>query len=93
MQSTYQNQQKLLNRISLNQKEKISKKKIFKSKIKEIKEILCDSILDRNEKMEEIKINLYNPRNNLLKPKEDNYKPIRIGNLLVATTSTIKVME
>ena len=80
MQSTYQNQKEILNRISLNQKETRSKKKILKSKIKEIKEILCDSILDRNEKMEEIKINLYNPRNNLFKPKEDNYKPIRIGN-------------
>ena len=57
-----------------------SRKKILKSIIKEIKEILYDSILDRDEKIEEIKKTLYNPKNNLFKPKEDNYKPIRIGN-------------
>ena len=34
---------------------KPSKKKIFESKIKEIKEILHDSIIDRVEKIEEIK--------------------------------------
>ena len=34
---------------------KPSKKKIFKSIIKEIKEILHDPIIDRNEKIEEIK--------------------------------------
>ena len=59
---------------------KPSKKKILKSIIKEIKEILYDSILDRDEKIEEIKKTLYNPKNNLFKLKEDNYKPIRIGN-------------
>ena len=59
---------------------KPSKKKILKSKIKEIKEILYDLILDRDAKIEEIKKNLYGPKNNLFKPKEDNYKPVRIGN-------------
>ena len=33
---------------------KLSKKKILKSKIKEIKEILYDPILNRDEKIEEI---------------------------------------
>ena len=56
------------------------RKKILKSKIKEIKDILYDQILDRNEKIEEIKNNFYDPKNNLFKPKEDNYKPVRIGN-------------
>ena len=59
MQLIYQNQQKVIKRIFSNQKEKRpkkeSKKKIFKSKIKEIKEILYDPILDRDEKIEEIK--------------------------------------
>ena len=55
---------------------KSSKQKIFKSKLKEIKEILYDQILDRDEKIEEIKKILYDP----FKPKEDNYKPVRIGN-------------
>ena len=31
-------------------------------------------------KIEEIKKILFDPRNNLFKPKEDNYKPTRIGN-------------
>ena len=30
--------------------------------------------------MEEIKKILYDPENNIFKPKEDNYKPVRIGN-------------
>ena len=59
---------------------KPSKKKIFKSNIKEIKESLYDPILDRDAKIEEIKKILYDPKNNLLQPKEDNYKPVRIGN-------------
>ena len=48
--------------------------------MKEIKEILYDPILDRDEKIEEIKKILYVAKNNLFKPKEDNYKPVRIGN-------------
>ena len=59
---------------------KPSKKKILKSKMKEIKEVLYDPILDRDEQIEEIKKNLYDPKNNIFKPKEDNYKPVRIGN-------------
>ena len=59
---------------------KPSKKKILKSKMNEIKEILYDLILDRDEKIEEIKKILYDPKKNLFKPKEDNYQPIRIGN-------------
>ena len=55
-------------------------KKIFKSKVKEIKEILHNPIIDRNEKIEEVKKILYDPRNNLFKLKEYNYKPIKIGN-------------
>ena len=58
---------------------KPSKKKILKSKIKEIREILYDQILDRDEKIEEIKKSFYDPKNNLFKLKEDNYKPVRIG--------------
>ena len=58
---------------------KPSTKKIFKSIIKEIKEIIHDPIINRDEKIEEIKKNVY-PRNNLFKPEEDNYKPVRIGN-------------
>ena len=59
---------------------KPSKKKILKSIIKEIKEILYDSILDKDEKIEEIKKTLYHPKNNLFKAKKDNYKPERTGN-------------
>ena len=51
-----------------------------KSKMKENKLILYDPILDRNEKIEEIKKNFYDPKNNLFKLKEDNYKPVKIGN-------------
>ena len=60
---------------------KPSKKKILESIIKEIKEIFYDPITNRDEKIEEIKKKtLYDPKNNLIKPKEDNYKPTRIGN-------------
>ena len=59
---------------------KPSKKKIPKSKMKEIKEILYDPILDRDEKVEEIKKILYDSTKTFFKPKEDNYKPVRIGN-------------
>ena len=41
---------------------KPSKKKIFKSKIKEIKQILFDPIIDRDEKIEEIKKILLNQK-------------------------------
>ena len=58
---------------------KPSKKKIFKSKMKEIKEILHDPILDRDEKKEEIKKILYDSKNIFFKPKGDNCKPVRIG--------------
>ena len=58
---------------------KPSKKKILKSIIKEIKEIFHDPIINRNEKIEEIKKN-FNPKNNPFKPEEDNYKPVIIGN-------------
>ena len=42
--------------------------------------ILYDSILDRDEKIEEIKKSFYDSKNNFFKQKEDNYKPVRIGN-------------
>ena len=51
---------------------KSSKKKTLKSLIKQIKETLYDSILDRDEKIEEIKKTFYNPKNNIFKPKENN---------------------
>ena len=50
---------------------KPSKKKILKSKIKEIKEILHDPIIDSDEKIEKSKKILYDPKNILFKPKED----------------------
>ena len=59
---------------------KPSKKKILKSKMTEIKEIHYDPILDRDEKMEEIKKNAYDSKNSFFKSKKDNYKPVRIGN-------------
>ena len=43
---------------------KPSKKKILKSIIKQIKEIFHDPIINRDEKIEEIKKILYDPRNN-----------------------------
>ena len=42
--------------------------------------ILHDPIIDRNEKIEEIKKILFDSRNNLLKKEEDNYKPVKISN-------------
>ena len=36
--------------------------------------------MNGNKKIEEIKIILYDPRNNLFKPEENHYKPTRIGN-------------
>ena len=56
------------------------RKNLFKSKIEEIKEILHDPIINRNEKIEEIKKVSYDLRNNLFKPEKDHYKPVRIGN-------------
>ena len=55
-------------------------KKILKSIIKEMKETFHDSIMNRDEKIEGIKEIIYDLKNNLLKPKEDNYQPIKIGN-------------
>ena len=59
---------------------KHSKKKILKSIIKEIKEILHHPVIDRDEKIKEIKKILYDLRNNLSQQEEDSYKPERIGN-------------
>ena len=70
----------LINAISITKQTKNNKKNIFKSKRKEIKEILHDPIINRDEKIEEIKKNLGDPRNNLFKQEEDRYKPVRIGN-------------
>ena len=49
--------------------------------MKEINEILYDPVLDRGEKIEDIKKILHDSKNNFFKPKEDNYKPVRIGNV------------
>ena len=38
--------------------------------MKEIKEILPDPITNRDQKIEEIKTILYDPRNNLFKPEK-----------------------
>ena len=56
--------------------------KIFflESEIEEIKVILHDLILDRDEKIKEMKKILYDPRNNFFKQEEDNYNPERIAN-------------
>ena len=48
--------------------------------MKEIKEVLYDAIVNRDEKIEENKKILYDPRDDLFKPEEDHYKPVRIGN-------------
>ena len=48
-----------------------SKKKTLKSKMKEIKEILYDPILDRDEKIEEIKKSFIIQEKNLFEPKKD----------------------
>ena len=50
------------------------------SKIEEIKETLHDPIIDRDEKIVEIKKIIYDPKDNLSKQEEDNYKSKRIGN-------------
>ena len=72
---------------------KPSKKKILKSIIKQIKEILHDPIINRDEKLEEIK-KMFDSKNNIFKPEEDNYKPVRIGNAFSSNyTLNIKVME
>ena len=55
------------------------KKKILESIIKEIKEILHDPIIHRDEKIVEMK-KILDPKNNLFKPEEDNYKAVRTGN-------------
>ena len=68
---------------------KPSKKKIFKSIIKKIKEILHDPIIDSDKRIEEIKKILFDPKNNLFKPK-DNYKPVRIGNAFTSNYTEYK---
>ena len=50
-------------------------------------------MINRDEKIEEIKKSLYNSRHDLFKPEEDRYRPVRICNVLVVTTLSIKVME
>ena len=55
---------------------KFSKTKILQSKAEEIKEILYDPIISRDEKIEEIKKILHDLKNNLFKQEEDYYKPI-----------------
>ena len=72
---------------------KPSKKKILKSKLKEIKEILYDPMINRDEKIEEIKKILYDPKNNLFQPEEDHYKPVRIGNTFSSNYIEYKSME
>ena len=52
---------------------KSSKKKTLKSKMKEIKEILYDTILDRAEKIEEIKRKIYNPKKIFLRIGNKNW--------------------
>ena len=69
------------------------KKTFFKSEIKEVRKILYDSKINGNKKIEEIKNILYDPKNNLFKPEEDHYKPIRIGNAFSSIILNIKVME
>ena len=59
---------------------KRSKKRLLKSRIKEIKVIFRDPIINRNEKIEEIKKKIYDPKDNLSKQEKDNYKPERIRN-------------
>ena len=48
--------------------------------MKQIKKILYEPILDRDEKIEEIKKFFYNPKKFFLKPKKHSFQPIRIGN-------------
>ena len=58
---------------------KPSKKRILKSIINEMKEILQDPIINRDKKIEKIK-NIFDLENNLFKSEESNYKPVKIGN-------------
>ena len=58
-----------------------SKKKILKSKIKEIKEIIHDPIINGDEKIEEIKKNVYDLRNSFFKLEKDHYKSARTSNV------------
>ena len=59
---------------------KPSKKRILKSIINEMKEILQDPIINRDEKIEKIK-KTFDLKNNVFKSEEDNYKPVKIGNV------------
>ena len=72
----------LINAINISKPTKNNKNNIFKSKRKEIKESLMKPSKKKILKsiIKEIKEILYNPRNNLFKQEEDNYKPVRIGN-------------
>ena len=72
---------------------KPSKKKILKSKMKEIKEILYDVILDKDEKIEEIKKILHDPKKKFFKPKKDNYNPVRIGDAFSSNDIEYKINE
>ena len=66
---------------------KPSKKKIFQSRTKEIKEILYDPILDRDEKIEETNKILYDFQKKIIISERE------LVMLLVATTLNIKVIE
>ena len=72
----------LINAINTSEPAKNNRKNIFKSKRKEIKKSLMKPSKKRilKSKMKEIKKILYDSKNIFLKPKEDNYKPVRIGN-------------
>ena len=59
---------------------KPTKNNLFKSKIKKFRKIFYDSKINGNRNIEEIKKILYDPKNNVFKPEEGHYKPIRIGN-------------
>ena len=72
---------------------KPSKKKILKSKIKEIKEILYDPILDRDEMIEEIKRIFMIQKIILLNQIKIIISQQELVMLLVATTLNIKVMK
>ena len=88
MQLMYQNKQKKIKKYIFKSKRKEikeslmtpSKKKIFKSKIKEIKEIRNDLIINRDEKIKEIKKIVFDQRNNLFKSAKDHYIATRISN-------------
>ena len=69
----------LIDAINILKPTKYNKINIFKSKRKEIKEILYEPIINRGAKIEKIKKILFDPRNDLFKPEEDHYKPVRIG--------------